>query len=120
MTQITKTLDYDYNAFTRCLVRCQSNSANALATPLPIFEAITGQDVFITDIYISANVAMTVTIKDELGNIVFNKIYLVAKGNATLNLSTPICLDGGKSLSLSSSITGEVSVYVGGFYIPHA
>jgi len=74
-----------------------------------------GKSVVVTDIIVSTDTKMTVTVKDNQSTpVTYIKAHLADNGGFVMNLVTPIKLPQDTSLVLETSASGTVSITVCG------
>lgn len=90
-------------------------SADQSAAAASVTDAPTsGQKLVITDVIISVDTAMTVTLKEETSGTIFGKYYMAA--NSTLQITTRgkrKLATANKKLQVQTSVAGNISVNVG-------
>jgi len=108
--QSSMTSDRGYIAYTPENHTVRSTDATGGVT---LWSATTGKSHYITDIIVSVDTAMTVSIKD--GTDIILEVYLAANGGFIMNFQTPLKGSVNTALNVTTSAAGNVSVTVTGY-----
>ena len=104
------TMERGYIAYTPENHDVQSTDATSGVT---LWAATTGKSHYITDMIVSVDTAMTVSIKD--GTDIILEVYLAANGGFIMNFQTPLKGSTATDLTVTTSASGKVSVTVTGY-----
>jgi len=99
------TTERGYIAYTPENHDVQSTDATGGVT---LWSATSGKSHYITDIIVSVDTAMTVSIKD--GTDIILEVYLAANGGFIMNFQTPLKGTASTALNVVTSVSGKVSV----------
>ena len=78
-----------------------------------IWAATAGKKHHVTDMIVSVDTAMTVTIKDGAATIL--EVYLAVNGGFIMNFQTPLQGSTNTALNVTTSVNGKMSVTVTGY-----
>lgn len=97
----------------------QSTITSADATSATSVKVKTAsKKIYVTDIIISVDTAMTVQLQDDGTPVVLmEQIYLPANSVFSKTFSTPLVVDTNKDLDVIASVSGNISVTVTGYVI---
>jgi len=85
-------------------------------TDKALWTPASGKKFALTDLIISVDTAMTVTVKD--GTATIYEFYLAANGGAVINLKTPYVSSAADNvLKYSTSTAGKISISVEGYEV---
>jgi hypothetical protein len=91
-------------------------SSNA-TTATQVQAATVGKSIYLTDLVISAESAMTVNLQDSDGTPVIRNLYFPATSIFAKAFQTPIKVTSAKALNVKSSVAAGISVTATGFIV---
>lgn len=89
--------------------------SNDASTARQVKEATSGSSIYITDVVISSDKAMNLTLQDSDGTVVMERVYLTAPDTVTKSFATPLEVTESKALNMLASVDGNVAVTVSGY-----
>lgn len=91
-------------------------SPNA-TTAKQVQAATSGKSIYITDIVVSTEAAMTVNLNDSDGTPVIQNLYFPATSIFGKTFETPIRVTSGKALNVKTSLAAGISVTASGYIV---
>ena len=89
--------------------------SNDASTARQVVAATSGSSIYITDVVISTDKAMSLKLQDSDGTAVMERVYLAANSTVSKTFATPLEVTEDKALNMLASVDGNVTVTVSGY-----